>query len=76
SSCALPISEFSTLTISDWLAHTPKDVLSANFGVPENAFNSLPSEQVYICQGNVPGSVASEDIQSPYGKVPMTFKHE
>lgn len=69
-------SEFSTLTISDWLAHTPKDVLSANFGVPVNAFNSLPSEQVYICQGNVPGSVASEDIQSPYGKVPMTFKHE
>ncbi len=31
-------SEFSTLTISDWLAHTPKDVLSANFGVPTTLF--------------------------------------
>lgn len=47
-------SDLSTLSISDWFAHTPKDVLSANFRVPESAFNSIPSEQVYIYQGEVP----------------------
>ena len=67
-------SDLSTLSISDWFAHTPKDVLSANFGVPENAFNSIPSEQVYIYQGEVPGSLESQEIQSPYGEVPLTLQ--
>lgn len=31
-------SDLSTLAISDWFAHTPKEVLSANFGVPESVF--------------------------------------
>lgn len=30
-------SEFDTFTITDWFAHTPKDVLAANFGVHESA---------------------------------------
>jgi len=69
-------SDLSTLSISDWFAHTPKDVLSANFGVPECAFNSLPSKQVYIYQGEVPGSLKSQAIQSPYEEVPLSFKHQ
>lgn len=69
-------SDLSTLSISDWFAHTPKDVLSANFGVPESAFNSIPSEQVYIYQGEVPGSIKNEKIQSPYGEAPLNFKYE
>ncbi|MBS4203454.1 oxalate decarboxylase family bicupin [Lederbergia citrea] len=69
-------SDLSTLSISDWFAHTPIDVLSANFGVPESAFSSIPSEQVYIYQGEVPGSLESQEVQSPFGEVPLTFKHE
>jgi oxalate decarboxylase len=69
-------SDLSTLSISDWFAHTPKDVLSANFGVPVSALNSIPSEQVYIYQGEVPGSLDSQEVQSPYGNVPLCFKHE
>ncbi|MBT2762349.1 oxalate decarboxylase family bicupin [Paenibacillus sp. ISL-20] len=68
-------SDLNTLSISDWFAHTPKDVLSANFGVPENAFNHIPKEQVYIFQDQVPGSLESQEIQSPYGTVPLSFKH-
>ncbi|KZZ84013.1 oxalate decarboxylase family bicupin [Bacillus sp. SJS] len=68
--------DLSTLSISDWFAHTPKDVLSANFGVPESAFDSIPKDQVYIYQGEVPGPLESQKIQSPYGDVPLTFKHE
>lgn len=68
-------SDLSTFSISDWFAHTPKDVLSANFGVPMSAFNHIPKEQVYIFQDKVPGSIDTQKVQSPYGTVPQTFKH-
>ncbi|MBY0158579.1 oxalate decarboxylase family bicupin [Cytobacillus firmus] len=68
-------SDLNTLSISDWFAHTPKDVLSANFGVPEDAFAYIPKEQVYIFQDQVPGSLANQEVQSPYGTVPLSFKH-
>lgn len=68
-------SDLNTLSISDWFAHTPKDVLSANFGVPEHAFESVPDEQVYMFQAPVPGSLESQRVDSPYGTVPLSFKH-
>lgn len=68
-------SDLNTLSISDWFAHTPKDVLSANFGVPESAFDSIPSGQVYIFQDTVPGSLESQKVQSPYGTIPLSFTH-
>ncbi|MGO4344380.1 oxalate decarboxylase family bicupin [Paenibacillus sp. MCAF9] len=68
-------SDLNTLSISDWFAHTPKDVLSANFGVPESAFQHIPSDQVYIYQDEVPGSIESQKVQSPYGEVPSPFTH-
>ncbi|MGV2963870.1 oxalate decarboxylase family bicupin [Paenibacillus sp. AGC30] len=68
-------SDLNTLSISDWFAHTPPEVLSVNFGVPESAFQSMPKEQVYIFQDTVPGSTESQEVQSPYGTVPLTFKH-
>ncbi|WP_405158970.1 oxalate decarboxylase family bicupin [Paenibacillus sp. FSL H8-0283] len=68
-------SDLNTLSISDWFAHTPPEVLSVNFGVPESAFQSIPKEQVYIFQDTVPGSIESQEVQSPYGTVPLTFKH-
>ncbi|TXK71787.1 oxalate decarboxylase family bicupin [Paenibacillus sp. N3.4] len=69
-------SDLNTLSISDWFAHTPKSVLSANFGVPESAFASIPTDQVYIFQDNIPGSLESQRIQSPYGTIPQNFKHQ
>lgn len=68
-------SDLSTFSISDWFAHTPKDVLSSNFGVPLNAFKHIPKEQVYIYQDKVPGPLDTQKVQSPYGAVPHTFKH-
>lgn len=68
-------SDLNTLSISDWFAHIPPEVLSVNFGVPESAFQSMPKEQVYIFQDTVPGSIESQEVQSPYGTVPLTFKH-
>lgn len=68
-------SDLSTFSISDWFAHTPNDVLSANFGVPMSAFNHIPKEQVYIFQDKVPGPIDTQKVQSLYGTVPETFKH-
>ncbi|MBW7475266.1 oxalate decarboxylase family bicupin [Paenibacillus oenotherae] len=68
-------SDLNTLSISDWFAHTPKDVLAANFGIPESAVAGIPNGQVYIYQDQVPGSIESQEVQSPYGTIPLSFKH-
>ncbi|MEJ9152009.1 oxalate decarboxylase family bicupin [Bacillus smithii] len=68
-------SDFDTFSISDWFAHTPKDVLSANFGVSESAFAHIPKKQRYIYQSNVPGPLESQKIPDPYGTVPKSFTH-
>ncbi|QDS37679.1 oxalate decarboxylase family bicupin [Brevibacillus brevis] len=68
-------SDLNTLSISDWFAHTPTDVLSANFGVPESAFADIPDKQVYIYQSEVPGSIEADKVESPYGTVPLPFSH-
>lgn len=68
-------SDLNTLSISDWFAHTPKDVLSANFGVPAGAFDAIPGQQVYIFQSGVPGPLKSQEVESPYGTVQPSFTH-
>jgi oxalate decarboxylase len=68
-------SDLNTLSISDWFAHTPKEVLSTNFGVPESVFSQIPNDQVYIFQDAVPGSLESQKVQSPYGTLPLSFTH-
>jgi oxalate decarboxylase len=68
-------SDLNTLSISDWFAHTPKDVLVANFGVQENAFDHIPKKQRYIYQANIPGPLESQRVSDPYGTVPKTLTH-
>ena len=60
-------SENSTFSLTDWFAHTPKDVLAANFGVPESVFADIPPEERYIYQGEVPpaGRLPSQEVSDP-----------
>ena len=51
-------SEFNTLPATDWLAHTPPDILAKNFGVPAEAFRNIPLQNRWIFQGKVPGPLA------------------
>lgn len=60
-------SDLDTFTISDWFAHTPKEVLSANFGVPESAFKDIPKQEKYIYQAEVPGPIEEVAIPDPFG---------
>src|ERR1700757_3392241 len=52
-------SEFNTLLVTDWLAHTPPAVLAENFGVPADTFAKTPLHNLWIFQGKVPGDLDS-----------------
>jgi oxalate decarboxylase len=67
--------EFNTLMVTDWFAHTPPDVLALNFGVPAEAFKNIPLNQRWIFQGKDPGPLAADvrAVQSPKGVPPHPF---
>lgn len=48
-------SEYNTLLLTDWIAHTPPEVLALNFGVPAETFKSIPLQDLWIFQGIEPG---------------------
>ena len=53
-------SEFTTLLVTDFLAHTPPDILAQNFRVPADAFSKIPLHDRYIFQSELPGSLAAD----------------
>lgn len=65
-------SEENTFLISDWIAQIPKEVLAKNFGVNQSAFDNIPSKELYIFQGTVPGPISNDTVADPYGQVPQT----
>ena len=67
-------SEEATFLLSDWLAHTPKEILAKNFGVPESAFDRIPEKDLWIFQAPVPGPLAGDRVTGA-GPVPNTFSH-
>jgi oxalate decarboxylase len=69
-------SEFNTLLVSDWLAHTPPEVLAKNFGVPEEAFKNIPLHNKWIYQSNIPApplATVEAQIAAAAGKPPNPF---
>lgn len=59
--------EFDTFLLSDWFAHTPKEVLAKNFSVPESTFDNIPKEKLYIFQSDLPRPLAEEQAQAGQG---------
>lgn len=66
-------SENNTLLLSDWLLHTPKDVVAANFKKQVNEIESFPKKEKYIFKSDVPGSIADVTRPNPNGNVPSPF---
>jgi oxalate decarboxylase len=68
-------SEFNTLLLTDWLAHTPPDVLAQNFAVPAEALSNIPLDNLWIFQGTVPGDLATDQaaVVGPSGVPPYPF---
>lgn len=67
-------SEDSTFLLTDWLAHTPKEVIAKNFSVPESAFANIPREELYIFQAQVPPPLSQDQVKG-MGPVPLSFTH-
>lgn len=68
-------SEYATVLLSDWIAHTPREVLTKNFGASPEALAKLPTEERFIFQADVPPSL-SEDQRAAGGKLgpsPLDF---
>ena len=53
-------SEYETVLLSDWMAHTPKDVVAKNFGVGQSALAKMPEKELFIFQAEMPGSLEDD----------------
>jgi oxalate decarboxylase len=53
--------EFNTTLVTDWLAHTPPEILAENFRAPVEAFSKIPIHDLWIFQGKVPGEAAIKE---------------
>ena len=53
-------SEYTTVLLSEWMAHTPREVLAKNFGVAAQALNKLRTEELFIFQSEVPPPLAAD----------------
>jgi len=71
-------SEYNTLLVTDWFAHTRPEDLALNFGVPAETFNKIPLHDLYIFQGQMPGPLAVDQRQAQGDagamSVPSTFQ--
>ena len=67
--------EFHTFLITDWLAHTPTEVLAKNFNCPQSTFDKVPKKELFIFQAGLPGDLKTEQAQAAQGTgtVPKTF---
>jgi len=61
-------SEYETVLLSDWMAHTPPDVVAKNFGVSQKALANMPKKELFIFQADVPGPL-EEDRRVAAGKL-------
>jgi oxalate decarboxylase len=73
-------SEDNTFLISEWVAHTPPEILTKNSNLDRSAIAKLPTDELYIFPGNLPGSLAQDkaavggkSVESPNR---YTFKME
>ncbi len=60
-------SEYETFLLSEWVAHTPPDVLEKSFRLSQDAIKKLPKEEEYIFPGTVPGAL-EDDRRAVGGK--------
>ncbi len=68
-------SEFNTLLLSDWVAHTPPEILAENFNLPVSAFKNIPLNNRWIYQGKEPPPLAQvqRETASPLGEPELEF---
>jgi len=71
-------SEDNTFLVSEWMAHTPDEMLTKNSNLDAASIAKLPKEELYIFPADLPGSLAADraatggkSVESP---IQYTFK--
>lgn len=67
-------SEDSTFLLTDWLAHTPMEVIAKNFGEPQSAFAKIPKTELYIFPAPLPGPLSKDKVVGD-GPMPLKLSH-
>lgn len=67
--------EYQTFLLTDWLRHTPPEVLAKNFGVPASTFNKVPEHELFIFARDLPRPLEEEKKQvcESTGAVPNSY---
>lgn len=68
-------SENQTLLITEWCAHTPRDVLAKNFGVHEEDLAGIPKSEKYIFPLDVPAPLEEVLAQLPSQRPPSLYTY-
>jgi oxalate decarboxylase len=63
--------EFETFLLTDWMHHTPKEVLAKNFNVPESTFKNVPTRELFIFPRGLPRPLAEEKQEVYAGTEPV-----
>jgi oxalate decarboxylase len=67
--------EFETFLLTDWLHHTPREVLAKNFNTPEATFNNVPRRELFIFSRDLPRPLEEErkQVYAETGAVPSSL---
>jgi len=68
-------SEFGTFSITDWVGHTPPEVLARNFALPASTFADFPKGEVYIAKGPVPPPLPPVPAAGSLYEPPLTHRY-
>src|SRR6266852_5872833 len=68
-------SEHGTFSITDWIGHTPPNVLAKVLGLPESVFAKFPKDELYIPQGRVPPERPEPPRQGKSKLSPQTHRY-
>ena len=67
--------EYETFLLTDWMHHTPPEVLGKNFNVPESTFKNVPPRELFIFARDLPRPLEEEksEVSAGTGMVPNSY---
>jgi oxalate decarboxylase len=68
-------SEDGTMLLSEWVAHTPPEVLAKNTGLDKSVFAQTPGAPLYIFPGNLPNSLEQDKAEIGGAQVASKYQY-
>jgi oxalate decarboxylase len=63
-------SEFGTFSVTDWVSHTPPNLIARNSGLPLSVLASLPKKELYIGKGKIAAEQSPSNLDPA---IPASF---